>query len=195
MNHLAHAVLSEPEPARRLGNLFGDAVRGPLSGHDLPAGVMAGVRLHRRIDAITDRHPESVRLRGMFPAPLRRYAGIILDVAFDHFLIRQWSTFCDVGRESFTLEIYDVMQQNPALLPAPVRALVPRMITRDFLNRCETLDGVMAVLSRIDSRLSRGFDLVATREVLEDHHAALEQGFARVFTDVHQTLGSGPIRT
>lgn len=195
MNHLAHALLADPEPGQRLGNLFGDAVRGPLAAQDLPPTVVEGVRAHRRIDAITDQHPETVRLRGLFPPPLRRYAGIILDVAFDHYLTRRWPGLCDVGRRAFTLEIYDVMHQNPALLPSRVRPLAPRMIARDFLNRCETLDGVMSVLSHIDGRLSRGFDIALARRALERHDAALEQGFIRVFTDVHHALGPDPSRT
>lgn len=198
MNHLAHALLANPEPPQRLGNLFGDAVRGSLSGIDLPAGVLEGVRLHRQIDAVTDRHPDSIRLRALFPGSLRRYAGIVLDVAFDHYLIRRWPTFCDASRESFTLEVYDTMHQNPALLPDPVRPLASRMIARDFLNRCETMDGVMSVLAHIDRRLSRGFDLSAARQTLEAHDQTLEAGFARVFTDVQRTLPpleSGPIRT
>lgn len=192
MNHLAHVLLSTPAPAQRLGNLFGDAVRGPLRAQDLPAGVIEGVRRHRRIDAMTDRHPESTRLRALFPSSLRRYAGIILDVAFDHHLTRTWPTFCDVSRESFTLEVYGIMHRYPSLLPDRVRPLAPRMIAHDFLNRCETVDGVMAVLSHIDARLSRGFDLCATRRALEDLDAALEEGFRCVFADVHHELGSGP---
>lgn len=195
MNHLAHALLADPQPPQRLGNLFGDAVRGPLSTVDLPAGVLEGVRRHRQIDALTDRHPASVRLREVFPRALRRYAGIVLDVAFDHYLIRQWPAFCDVNRESFTLEVYDVMHQNPALLPEPVRPLASRMIARDFLNRCETMDGVMSVLASIDTRLSRGFDLAAARRTLEVHDEALETGFALVFGDLQRPPGSGPAGT
>lgn len=192
MNHLAHALLADPQPPQRLGNLFGDAVRGPLAAVDLPAGVLEGVRRHRQIDAVTDQHPTSLRLREHFPDSLRRYAGIVLDVAFDHYLIRQWSVFCDVNRESFTLEVYDVMHQNPALLPEPIRPVASRMIARDFLNRCETMDGVMSVLAFIDSRLSRGFDLAAARRTLEVHDETLQTGFAQVFSDMQRPLGSGP---
>ncbi|WP_162883918.1 ACP phosphodiesterase [Chromatocurvus halotolerans] len=186
MNHLAHALLADPQPPQRLGNLFGDAVRGPLSRVDLPAGVLEGVRRHRQIDAMTDRHPASIRLRERFPRALRRYAGIVLDVAFDHYLIRRWPLFCDVDRESFTLEVYDVMHQNPALLPEPVRLAAPRMIARDFLNRCETMDGVMSVLASIDARLSQGFDVAAAGRTLEVHDGALEYGFTEVFSDLQR---------
>jgi len=195
MNHLAHALLADPEPPQLLGNLFGDAVHGPLSGIALPAGVLEGVRRHRQIDAFTDQHPASIDLRKLFPGALRRYAGIVLDVAFDHYLIRRWPRFCDADRESFTLEVYSAMHQNPALLPDPVQPIASRMIARDFLNRCETMDGVMSVLAYIDRRLSRGFDLSAARRTLEAHDQTLEERFTEVFTDVHRSLGPGPIRT
>jgi len=191
VNHLAHALLADPQPPQRLGNLFGDAVRGPLATVDLPAGVLEGVRLHRQIDAVTDQHPTSILLRELFPGSLRRYAGIVLDVAFDHYLIRQWPLFCDVNRESFTLEVYDAMHQNPGLLPGPVRGAASRMITRDFLNRCETIDGAMSVLAYLDTRLSRGFDLAAARRTLAVHDRTLEQGFTDVFSDVQRSLRSG----
>jgi len=40
-----------------------------------------------RIDAFTDMHPVLSEARGALPAPLRRYAGILMDVYFDHLLI------------------------------------------------------------------------------------------------------------
>lgn len=192
MNHLAHALLADPAPARRLGNLFGDAIRGPLSRQDLPAGVIEGAREHRQIDGMTDQHPASTRLRGLFAGDLRRYAGIILDVAFDHYLIRHWPAFCAIDRQSFTLDVYNAMHQNPALLPARVRPLASRMIARDFLNRCETLQGVEDSLSLLSNRLSRGFDAAAACRTLERHDSDCERGFLQVFTDVNHALGSGP---
>ena len=195
MNHLAHAVLADPAPAQCLGNLFGDAIRGPLSRQDLPEGVIAGARAHRQIDGLTDRHPTSIHLRGLFAGNLRRYAGIILDVAFDHYLIRHWPAFCEVSRQSFTLGIYDAMHRHPALLPARVRPLASRMIDRDFLNRCETLQGVEDSLGFLSNRLTRGFDVATACRALERHDAACERGFLQVFTDVnHALVRRGPVR-
>ena len=54
------------------------------------------------------------------------------------------------------------------------------------------MEGVMNVLSHIDARLSRGFDLRAALQTLEVNATELEQGFTRVFTDVHRSLVSGP---
>lgn len=186
MNHLAHAVLSPAQPALRLGNLFGDAVRGPLHAQDLPADVLEGVAAHRRIDALTDTHPVTRALREDFPPSLRRYAGIILDVAFDHYLIRHWDSLCRSDRRDFTLEVYALMTENAALLPPRVRPHAPRMIERDFLNRCASHDGVMAILAHLQGRLSRGFDLRQAEKTLRGQDSALAQGFLEVFSELQR---------
>lgn len=80
------------------------------------------------------------------------------------------------------------MQQHPQLLPDRVRPLASGMISRDFLNRCETMNGVGSVLSHLDSRLSRGFDPGAAQQTLEVNDTELQQGFTRVFMDVHRLL-------
>jgi acyl carrier protein phosphodiesterase len=51
------------------------------------------VRLHRRVDAATDRHQVMRREREAFIAGERRYAGIVLDLAADHALAQTWSDF------------------------------------------------------------------------------------------------------
>jgi acyl carrier protein phosphodiesterase len=190
MNHLAHAVLSPAQPALRLGNLFGDAVRGPLHAQELPADVLKGVAAHRRIDALTDGHPVTRALREDFPRPLRRYAGIILDVAFDHYLIRHWEAVCQRERRTFTLEVYALMTENAALLPPRVRPHAPRMIERDFLNRCASREGVMSVLAHLQGRLSRGFDLRQAEAALRTRDSALAQGFLEVFSDLQRASRS-----
>lgn len=89
MNLLAHSVLAFDDAALLAGQFAGDFVRGPdLSGWS--PRVAAGIRLHRRVDAFTDAHPLVVAARSEFEPALRRHAGVIIDVVFDHLLARAW---------------------------------------------------------------------------------------------------------
>lgn len=89
MNFLAHLWLADQSRTSLAGSVLGDVVHGPdLSGY--PADIAEGVRLHRRIDAATDRHPRIVALRESYPDGARRYAGILLDLVADYVLIQQW---------------------------------------------------------------------------------------------------------
>lgn len=91
MNYLAHLHLGGQRPEELLGSLYGDFVKGPLQGEFRP-GIESGIQLHRSIDAFTDAHPLVGQALSRFTHTRRRYAGIVLDVFFDHCLARDWGT-------------------------------------------------------------------------------------------------------
>ena len=88
MNFLAHAwLVSAGSDDFLYGNLIADGVKGrDLS--DWPAAIAQGVRHHRRVDAWVDSHPSVANARRRAPVAQRRYAGIALDMLWDHFLAR-----------------------------------------------------------------------------------------------------------
>lgn len=87
MNYLAHLHLGGGQPAQLLGSLYGDFVKGPLSGH-WPADIEQAIQLHRQIDRSTDDHHITCQARSRFPAEKHRAAGIALGLFFDHYLAR-----------------------------------------------------------------------------------------------------------
>lgn len=92
MNFLAHLWLADRTQTSLAGSVLGDVVRGSdLSAY--PEDIARGIRLHRRVDAATDRHPIMRRAREGFGAGDRRYAGIVLDLAADHALANHWGDF------------------------------------------------------------------------------------------------------
>ncbi|WP_051277988.1 ACP phosphodiesterase [Solimonas flava] len=100
MNFLAHLWLADRTGTSLAGSVLGDVVRGAeLSAY--PAEIALGVRLHRRVDAATDRHPLTQALRATFPAATRRYAGIVLDLAADYALARDWARHADEPLAAF----------------------------------------------------------------------------------------------
>ena len=93
MNHLAHALLADAGGIEfALGSALGDFVHG-RPDPAWSAARCAGLRFHRAIDGYTDAHPEVVAARNLFVPPMRRYAGIMLDVWFDHLLVRGWDRY------------------------------------------------------------------------------------------------------
>ncbi|MDM4769663.1 ACP phosphodiesterase [Solimonas sp. SE-A11] len=94
MNFLAHLWLAERSATSLPGAILGDIVHGrDLSAY--PDDIVTGIRLHRRIDVLTDSHPGIVALRSGYPQGARRYAGILLDLVCDHALILDWERYAD----------------------------------------------------------------------------------------------------
>ncbi len=92
MNFLAHLWLAEQSDTSMAGAILGDVVRGAdLSAY--PDEIAAGIRLHRRLDAFTDRHPHIVALRNAQADGVRRYSGIVLDLVADYLLIEEWQHY------------------------------------------------------------------------------------------------------
>lgn len=91
MNYLAHLHLAHITGTSLTGAFLGDFVKGrDLQQWD--AQVQLGIMLHRKVDSYTDRHPVVSEMRNRFPKKLRRMAGIVLDISFDHFLARELNT-------------------------------------------------------------------------------------------------------
>lgn len=102
MNFLAHLWLADRTRTSLAGSILGDVVRGAdLSTY--PEDIALGIRLHRRVDAATDRHPVIQALREDFAPGQRRYAGIVLDLAADYALARAWSAHHPESLPQFAL--------------------------------------------------------------------------------------------
>ena len=89
MNYLAHLFLAGPEPEALLGALMGDFVKGVLDER-YPAAITRALSLHRRIDTFTDAHPVTAASRSRISPQRRRFAGIMVDLFYDHFLAHDW---------------------------------------------------------------------------------------------------------
>lgn len=181
MNHLAHLYLAERSGTSFAGNFLGDFVRGRLAGQFDPE-IESGIRMHRRIDSFSDAHALVAEARGWFSPPYRRYAGILLDVYFDHLLIRRWHEFHDEPVDHFILRAVATMRREwPQQAPFPAERLAG---LADVLRSYRRLQGIDAALCRADARLARRSPLPDALPLLTARHEALDRTFAAFFPTV-----------
>ena len=128
MNYLAHLHLGGQRPEELLGSLYGDFVKGRLRGQYSPE-IEHGIQLHRSIDVFTDNHPLVDQSLSRFTLTRRRYAGIVLDVFFDHCLAREWGQYAEGPLERFTSDFYRVLVAEQHL-PQRLATIAPHMATQ-----------------------------------------------------------------
>lgn len=185
MNYLAHAWLARQSDEAILGGLLGDFVFGQAALADWPGAVRREIVVHRRVDRYTDAHAAVAAARALFPDGLRRYAGILLDVHFDHLLARDWPRWDDGSLDAFTARVYRVLRDHDARLPARLRAIAPRMAAHDWLGSYRQRDNVDRAVRGIATRLSRhGQRLVECLPLLRANEAAIDAGFESFFPDL-----------
>ena len=154
MNYLAHFHLARAHDDWLVGALLGDYVKGPLRGV-YPQCWEEGIRLHRKIDALSDSHPLRAHLAAALPPEFRRYAGIVLDVCCDHWLSRHWQQLSVQPLPAFAGRVYDVMDRHARDFPDAPQRLAARLREYDMLCGYENWEAVPATLRRIGTRLPR----------------------------------------
>jgi len=183
MNYLAHLHLGGQTPPQLLGSLYGDFVKGLLVPGRFPEDIEQAIRLHRRIDGFTDAHPIIKRAMGRFPDARRRYAGIVLDVFFDHCLARDWHVFSDQPLDAFTANVYQVLAREPQL-PERLALIAPRMAAQDWLGSYREFAVVGDALAGISRRLSRPDGLAGAMQEVQALYQPLSEDFAQFYPEV-----------
>jgi acyl carrier protein phosphodiesterase len=182
MNYLAHLYLARPAHEAMLGALLGDFVFGLAALDAYSAVERREILLHRRVDRYTDEHPLVAGSRRLFGDGRRRYAGIALDVYYDHCLARDWHRYGDVPLDAFTAPFYRYLLSRQEQLPERLRRIAPSMAAHDWLGSYRERDSVDRAVARIATRLSRNGDrLVECLDDLRRHEAEIAAGFDAFF--------------
>jgi acyl carrier protein phosphodiesterase len=184
MNHLAHALLADGCGAEfALGSALGDFVHG-RPDPAWPVARQAGLRFHRSIDHFTDAHPEVATARARFEPPLRRYAGIVLDVWFDHLLVHAWDRFSDEPLSAFSPRWLALLDHRVTGLPSSLQSFLAWMHSHDLpiaYGDDATLDEVFHALAR---RLSRPSPIGDALPALRARSDVLQHHFDAFFPDL-----------
>ncbi|MEM1080179.1 MAG: ACP phosphodiesterase [Pseudomonadota bacterium] len=184
MNYLAHLVLAGSEADHRLGALLGDHIKGQLALQSLRPSLVEGVRLHRKIDAWSDRHAAVQDFIQGLSAPWRRYAGIILDVLFDHLLSEQWLHYGPIDQSAFADQTEQLLRQHRADFPLRLQRFTQWAEQVSLWRRMHEREMIQQILTLIGRRHGRPSPLAEGLELLDQHRPEIEQMFARLMPDL-----------
>jgi acyl carrier protein phosphodiesterase len=190
VNFLAHFHIAWPDEGLVAGALEGDFHKGAVSA-DIEPGVAEGIRLHRSIDAFTDSHPLIAQLREQFPQHLRRYAGILIDLGFDHYLSLHWHRYSTLPLQDFSAAVHRVLERRQDHLSHDSRSMQELLRRHDVLNRYHDWSMVVATAGRIGERFSRGNPLLDIDTELAPLRGALESAFTAFYPEVLRLRPAG----
>ena len=168
MNFLAHALLAGDTPALIVGGVVGDWIKGSLPGN-LPDDLAQGVALHRAIDHYAESHPAFNRSRSRVSAERRRYAGVLVDVFYDHLLARNWAAIHGQPLDEYCEAVYALIRERLNDLPESAQPALALMAKEDWLGSYAQIEGIADVLARMSRRARQPNPLMhGEREFLAD---------------------------
>lgn len=183
MNFLAHIYLSGDNDLIKIGNFMADGIRGKHF-ENYPLEIQKGIILHRAIDTFTDAHSVFRQSTKRLHENYHHYAGVIIDVFYDHFLAKNWNTYSDEKLEDFVSRFYQSLQDNHIILSERTKGMMPYMIEHNWLVSYRTVEGINRILTQMDHRTKNESKMrFATIELLE-FYSEFENEFNNFFKEL-----------
>ncbi len=185
MNFLAHIYLSGNNDFIKIGNFMADSIHGKRY-LEYSGDLQKGILLHRYIDTFTDAHPVYRKSKHRFHEKYGHYAGVIMDIVYDHFLAKNWNSYFNDNLEVYTANFYSLMQRNFDLLTPKTQNLLPYMIEQNWLVQYANLEGLEVILFQMDYRTKHRVNMQEAIVEVNFFYDELESEFKLFFEELQQ---------
>lgn len=182
MNFLTHLYLSGNDEQLMIGNFIGDSVKGS-SYNKFPEGIKKGILLHRAIDFYSDNHPVFLKSVERLRLKYRKYAGVIVDIFYDHFLAKNWKEYSDKPLEQFSSEVNSLMLKNVLYFPEKSLMFLKYSFRTNLLVSYASIDGIGEVLYGMSRRSTFKSNMELAEEDLKANYSEFENEFRLFFED------------
>lgn len=185
MNYLAHLFLAGTNPEILVGNFIADHVKGSKK-FDYSSKIQYGIGMHRSIDIYTDSHPvvhESIiRLRPHF----HKYAGVVVDMFYDHFLAANFHEYSDMDLVEFSNTRFQILSLQKTLLPERSARLLYYMEKQNWLLSYRHFDGMQQAFSGMAKRTAFTSNMENAVEFLKKDYSLYQSEFALYIADLQR---------
>lgn len=200
MNFLAHCLLGALPPCAPpaaacqakvwrdgllAGAIFGDFVKGRIPD-SLPPQLIAGIRLHRRIDSYSNGLAEMKASIRRFAPTLRRPAPVLLDLVADHCLALGWRRHAGAAGVAAELPVFAsrvraALERMGEWTPPPAQRFVRHLVGTNLLARYAEPEVTYRAMVHVLERLGFQDRVDQLANVLEGDLPGFQEDFERYF--------------
>jgi acyl carrier protein phosphodiesterase len=185
MNFLAHLFLAGEDDGLLIGNFIADAIRGKeIEAYS--EEIRRGIVLHRKIDSFTDTHPVVRQTVARLRKSSAKYAPVVSDVVFDHFLAHNWVDYSPIPLTQYAREKYDLLNKNKGRMPNDMQLLLSYMERQNWLVNYADLYGIEETLKKMSTRASFVNNMASAVQDLRADYESFRQDFQLFFPDIQE---------
>lgn len=166
-----------------IGNFIADMLRGKEI-YDYEKSIREGISLHKKIDEYTDEHPLVKECVELIKPSQGRYATVVVDIMFDHFLGKNWNEYHKTPLDEYAQYVYGVMDSNYIILPEKFKMMLPKMKKENWLYQYQYIYGMQKAFEGISRRASFDSNMAFAVDDLKTNFVILEQNFKGFFEDM-----------
>ncbi|MTI20203.1 DUF479 domain-containing protein, partial [Fulvivirga sp. RKSG066] len=180
---LAHMHLSGESEELLVGNFIGDFVKGK-EFKNYTRKITEGILLHRAIDEYTDNHEVVSESKDKLRKKYRHYAGVIVDMFYDHFLALNWTKFHHLPLQDFSQHCYTIIEKYLKKLPRGVQYMFPYMQANDWLYNYSKVEGLQRALNGMSRRTTFDSKMESATVELKKHYDEFNSQFLSFYPDL-----------
>lgn len=166
-----------------LGNYLGDFVT-KTHKQQLSEPILNGIELHYAIDNFTDKHPKVLDLNASMKADFGRYAAVLVDIYFDHFLALHWSNYYNKPLPLFSESSLNVLFQNSDLMPPKALRFLHYLQQYQALVNYREIEGIKQVLNGMSRRATFESNMENGHVYLLNEFEKIQEVFFTFFEDL-----------
>lgn len=187
MNFLAHQYLSFDIPPVMVGNFIADTIRGSQL-EKYPEKVQYGIRIHRSIDTFTDSHPLVLQTRSLLYPWFGKYAAVVQDVFYDHFLAINWKEYSEQSLTTFVKDVYRTLESNKTWMNERAMRTLYYMHSQNWLGNYRFPEGIDRALSGLSYRAKFDSKMDNSLPALEENFDAMNTHFRAFFPELIEVI-------
>ena len=140
--------------------------------------------LHRAIDTFTDAHPIFRQSTKRLHSRYHHYAGVIVDMYYDHFLAKNWSSYNSENLALYANTFYQSLLDNHTLLTTKTQNVLPYMMEYNWLVSYQSISGLERILTQMDHRTKNQSLMRFATEELITYYDEFETEFSLFYREV-----------
>lgn len=187
MNFLAHQHLSFHVPPVMVGNFIADTIRGSQL-EKYPVAIGLGIRVHRAIDTFTDSHPTVLATRTLLYPHFGKYAAVVQDVFYDHFLAINWHQYSPQPLKRFVDNVYATLEANRNWMNERALRTLFFMHSQNWLEGYLTSEGIDRALKGLSRRARFTSNMENSMPALEENYQVLNDQFQGFYTELIEEI-------
>lgn len=183
MNFLAHLFLAGNDEGLIVGNFIADSIRGKET-NNYPESIRRGIVLHRQIDQYTDTHPVVKRTVQRLRKSSEKYAPVVSDVIYDHFLAANWHLYSTIPLVQFANQSYNFLHERKQAMPEKMHTLLDFMTRQNWLVNYGSLNGIAKTLREMQKRVHFANTMASSINDLKKEYQDFENDFKEFFPEI-----------
>lgn len=178
-----HLYFSGQNEQIMIGNFIGDSIKGNKA-NDFPPLITEGIMLHRKIDDFSDKNPEVLKSKERFRSIYGKYAGVAVDIMYDHFFAANFQHYTSFNLNDFASHCYTTLLKNWKVIPWEIKLFLPFLIKHKRLQSYATIKGLSSALTLMSKKTSFPDKTREAIAILTQEYVHFENEFDCFFSDI-----------